>query len=238
MNSTRDVSSTNSSSAPSSPTPRSTPSQTTNPWSGSDFQAAMNRLTGERREPDPAARQAGVPSRIQAGRPNVGQEEDEDDGKEGGSGHAGHMPKAETQSDATTDAKDQGRLEGVFSQGLPPLPAAFSFEQPAVAGGADLEAFAAAMEKAWVNAGGESGKQVSLKFLDGLSPLSGLGVQRLANGTLSLQLSAHANAMATPELSRTLEALKKRMEARGLQISEVTLNEDDGELERLIPKVR
>jgi hypothetical protein len=106
---------------------------------------------------------------------------------------------------------------------------------PAGATGAEIEAFAAAMEKAWLAAGDKT-KGVAMGLSDRGSPLTGLGLARGADGSLSLTLAAHPNA--TPEVTKALESLRKRLEVRGLTLADLQVEADDGDFERLIPKVR
>jgi hypothetical protein len=220
MTHTRDVSTTERSTPPQ----RFAASEPATPWRGAEFNAALQRAA-ERREP--TARQ---PSRAE----HKDDERTEDaadlsalfgpahDFK--GAGDAASTDKAPVEGVGTPGATSHGSAEPVVIQ------------MPAGATGAEIEAFAAAMEKAWLAAGGNTSKGVAIGLSDRGSPLTGLGLARGADGSLSLTLAAHPNA--TPEVTKALETLRKRLEVRGLTLADMLVEADDGDFERLIPKVR
>jgi len=102
---------------------------------------------------------------------------------------------------------------------------------PATGGvAADISALSAAMDNAWA-AAADKGK--ALTVLVERAAVLGLDVKRGADGSLSLILAARPDA--TPEVTRALEALRRRLEARGLSLSELRLAIGD---EGLNPKVQ
>jgi len=220
MTVTRDVSSADRSAAP-QPRPSSEPAT---PWRGAEFNAAL-RQAAERHAP--VVRQP----------PSRAEREDEDRTEDGADLSALFGPARDFQ-DADAAPTDNAPVEGVGAPGAAARGAAEPavVQLPAGATGAEIEAFAAAMEKAWLAAGGDKGKGVALGLADRGSPLTGLGLARGADGSLSLTLAAHPNA--TPEVTKALEALRKRLEVRGLALADLQVEADDGDFERLIPKVR
>ncbi|TCS15930.1 hypothetical protein [Caulobacter sp. BK020] len=219
MTTTRDVSSAE------RPTPpqHHPASEPATPWRGAEFNAAL-RQAAERHAP--AARQQ--PSRTER--------EDEDRTEDGADLSALFGPARDFQS-ADAASTDKPPVEGVGVPGAAHGAAEpVVVQPPAGATGAEIEAFAAAMEKAWLAAGGNASKGVAMGLADRGSPLTGLGLARGADGSLSLTLAAHPNA--TPEVTKALEALRKRLEVRGLTLADLQVEADDGDFERLIPKVR
>ena len=217
MTTTRDVSS-----AERSPTHQPRPnSEPATPWRGAEFNAAL-RQAAERHAP--VSRQ---PSRIQ---------NEDDDRTEDGADLASLFGPAHDFKGSDAASIDKTPVDGVGAPGAQAQGAAEPVlaQIPAGATGAEIEAFAAAMEKAWLAAGGAKG--VAVGVADRGSPLTGLGLIRAADGSLSLTLAAHPNA--TPEVTKALEALRKRLEVRGLTLADVQVEADDGDFERLIPKVR
>ncbi len=90
---------------------------------------------------------------------------------------------------------------------------------PATGGvAADIGALSAAMDNAWA-AAADKGKALSV--LVERAAVIGLDVKRGADGSLSLILAARPDA--TPEVTRALEALRRRLEARGLSLAELRL---------------
>jgi len=203
--------------------PRST-SEPATPWRGAEFNAVL-REAAERHAP--VARQQ--PSRA---------ERDDEDRTEDGADLAALFGPAHDFQGAESARSDETPVEGVGTPGAAAHGAAEPIvaQIPAGATGAEIEAFAAAMEKAWLAAGGASSKGVAMGLADRGSPLTGLGLVRGADGSLSLTLAAHPNA--TPEVTKALEALRKRLEVRGLTLADLRVEADDGDFERLIPKVR
>jgi hypothetical protein len=220
MTTTRDVSTTERSTN-SQPRPTSEPAT---PWRGAEFNAAL-RQAAERHAP--VARQ----------QPSRAEREDEDRAEDGADLSALFGPARDFQS-ADVASTDKASVDGVGAPGAAGHGVAepVVVQPPAGATGAEIEAFAAAMEKAWLAAGGTASKGVAMGLADRGSPLTGLGLARGADGALSLTLAAHPNA--TPEVTKALEALRKRLEVRGLTLADLRVEADDGDFERLIPKVR
>ena len=220
MTATRDVS-TAERSTTHQPRPASEPAT---PWRGAEFNAAL-REAAERHAP------------VARPQPSSAEREDEDKAEDGADLSALFGPARDFQSaDAATT--DKAPVEGVGTPGAAAHGAAdpVVIQIPADATGAEIEAFAAAMEKAWLAAGGTASKGVAMGVADRGSPLTGLGLARDADGSLSLTLAAHPHA--TPEVTKALEALRKRLEVRGLSLADLKVEADDGDFERLIPKVR
>lgn len=220
MTTTRDVSS-----AEGSHPPQHRPTgEPATPWRGAEFNAALQQAA-ERHAP--AARQ----------QPSRAEREDEDRTEDGADLSALFGPARDFQS-ADAASTDKAPVEGVGMPGAAAHGAAepVAVQLPAGATGAEIEAFAAAMEKAWLAAGDKASKGVAMGLADRGSPLTGLGLARGADGSLSLTLAAHPNA--TPEVTKALEALRKRLEVRGLTLADLQVEADDGDFERLIPKVR
>jgi hypothetical protein len=194
------------------------------PWRGAEFNAAL-RQAAERHAP--VARQP----------PSRAERQDEDRTEDGADLSALFGPARDFQS-ADLASTDKAPVEGVGTPGAAAHGTAepVVVQLPAGATGAEIEAFAAAMEKAWLAAGGNASKGVAMGLADRGSPLTGLGLARGADGSLSLTLAAHPNA--TPEVTKALEALRKRLEVRGLALADLQVEADDGDFERLIPKVR
>ena len=219
MTTTRDVSTTERSTTPQ----RIATSEPATPWRGAEFNAALQRAADRR---EPVTRQ---PSRA---------EREDDDRTEDGADLAALFGPAHDFQGGETASTDKAPVEGVGAPGAAAHGAAepVVIQLPAGAGGAEIEAFAAAMEKAWLAAGGNASKGLAMGLADRGSPLTGLGLARGADGSLSLVLAARPNA--TPEVTKALEALRKRLEVRGLTLADMQVEADDGDFERLIPKVR
>jgi hypothetical protein len=219
MTTTRDVSTAE---RPTTPQPRPT-SEPATPWRGGEFHAALQQAA-ERHAP--LARQ---PSRA---------EREDEDRTEDGADLAALFGPAHDFKGADAATTDKAPVDGVGTPGAAAHGAAepVVIQLPAGATSAEIEAFAAAMAKAWLAAGGNASKGVAMGLADRGSPLTGLGLARGADGSLSLTLAAHPNA--TPEVTKALEALRKRLEVRGLTLADLQVEADDGDFERLIPKVR
>ncbi|PVM85669.1 hypothetical protein [Caulobacter radicis] len=207
---------------PNTSTPRGAGEPPT-PWRGSEFQALLQQAA-ERREP--LVRQGARAEREKEA------ERDEDDGKVDLSALLG----------PTRDFQDlAGGQEATGVDALSALTrsAGGAVEAPVTAPGAtaaDIEAFSAAMDKAWLASGGDR-KTLALGMADKASLLTGLGLSRAPDGLLSLTLAARPEA--TPELTKALEALRKRLEVRGLALADLFVEADDGlDPEALIRRVR
>lgn len=218
MTTTRDVSTAERSPPPQ---PRSTGEQST-PWRGADFNTALQQAADRHA---PMARQSARAER------------EDDDRTEDGADLAALFGPAHDFKGSEAPATDKAPVEGAGTPGAAAHGAAdpVVIQIPAGATGAEIDAFAAAMEKAWLAAGDKT-KGVAMGLSDRGSPLTGLGLARGADGSLSLTLAAHPHA--TPEVTKALEALRKRLEVRGLALADLQVEADDGDFERLIPKVR
>lgn len=102
---------------------------------------------------------------------------------------------------------------------------------PATGGiAADINALSAAMDNAWATAA-DKGK--ALTVLVERAAVLGLDVKRGADGSLSLILAARPDA--APEVTRALETLRRRLEARGLSLAELRLQIGDEGLDPKVP---
>lgn len=90
----------------------------------------------------------------------------------------------------------------------------------------DLTTFAAMLDRAWIASFADGAKAVQVRFLEQAWPMTALSLVRLPDGALSLTLAASGHAV--PQVSKTLESLRRRLEARGLDIAELQV-EADGE---------
>lgn len=131
-------------------------------------------------------------------------------------------------------AKGEGEASGVsplatMTQGAQTTEIAVPL--PATGGvAADINALSAAMDNAWA-AAADKGK--ALTVLVERAAVLGLDVKRGADGSLSLILAARPDA--TPEVTRALEALRRRLEARGLSLAELRLAIGDEGLDPKVP---
>jgi len=193
------------------------------PWRGSEFQAVLQQAA-ERREP--MTRQ---PARAERDKET---ERDEDEGKVDLSALLG--PAREFQ-----DISSGQEPTGVDALSALARSGGEAVETPVSAPGAraaDIEAFTAAMDKAWLASGGDR-KAIALGLADKASLLTGLGLSRAPDGAISLTLAARPDA--TPEVTKALEALRKRLEVRGLTLADLFVEADDGlDPESLIRRVR
>ena len=196
----------------STPTPQ--PSAAPAPaWGQGDFQAALRQA------------EAWKPSgRSEEGAKSDKPEDDED--SEAAAAPEGRTDRREAGAPQKDDSAGDGRLESLVG-GPPPPPQATldPVVAPSAAGHVDLE-FAAMLDRLALNAQGDKSKGLQLRFMDAGQPLSTLNVARGADGALNVQLSAHAHQAA--QVNRSLEALKKRLTERGLDIADVNLRPDDG----------
>ena len=117
--------------------------------------------------------------------------------------------------------RKEGALEGVGAE--PGGSAAMTTPGSEVAPGAsavDPAAFAEMVEQAaarGLQGGADAPITVAMNSLG--SPLQAFQLARLPDGSLSLALQAEAGAV--PEVSRSLETLRRRLEARGLSLGEI-----------------
>ncbi|PLR27303.1 hypothetical protein SGCZBJ_07855 [Caulobacter zeae] len=207
---------------PNTSSPRGS-SEPPTPWRGSEFQALLQQAA-ERREP--LFRQTGRAERDKE------TERDEDDGKVDLSALLG--PARDFQDVAGgQEASGVDALSALAKSGGNAVEAPVSSPGATVA---DIEAFTAAMDKAWLASGGDR-KALALGVADKASLLTGLGLSRAPDGSLSLTLAARPDA--TPELTKALETLRKRLEVRGLALADLFVEADDGlDPESLIRRVR
>lgn len=198
-------------------------SESSTPWRGSEFQALLQQAA-ERREP-----QTRQPARAERDKET---ERDEDEGKVDLSALLG--PAREFQDlSGGQEASGVDALSALAKSGGGAVEAPLSSPGATVV---DIEAFTAAMDKAWLASGGDR-KALALGMADKASLLTGLGLSRAPDGSLSLTLAARPDA--TPELTKALEALRKRLEVRGLALADLFVEVDDGlDPESLIRRVR
>lgn len=179
-------------------------------WREGDFEAALRRA--QERRPEQLDEKA--PRRS---------ERPEDESR----ADAGSVPPGVERTEAHVfPAEDKGELRSEnVAGGPPPLPGA---SEPAAvqspAGVANLDAFAAAMEQAALNAAADKSKQVQVTFPDA-GPLSGLSLARGPDGAFTVQLVAHSHAV--PQVNRALEPLKRRLLDRGLPVAEVRMERNE-----------
>ncbi|MBI1682731.1 hypothetical protein [Caulobacter hibisci] len=217
------------------PSVRSSSSEPATPWRGADFQAALQQAA-ERREPRARDSQPREPSSRQPARTERQAEAEREDDEDGVVDLSALLGPAREFQDlsASSDATGVDALAGLSRSGgeAVAIPVAAS----GTVGAAEIEAFAAAMEKAWLAAGGDR-KSLALGLADKASPLTGLGLSRAPDGALSLTLAARPDA--APEVTKALEALRKRLEVRGLALADLFVETDDGlDPESLIRRVR
>jgi hypothetical protein len=124
------------------------------------------------------------------------------------------------------DSEEAGKVDIVpgqadRTQAAPTVPAA------AVQPGSpmDLAAFSAMLDKAWAVATPDGPKALQVRFLEQAWPMTGVQLVRQPDGALSVTLAA--SGLAVPQVSRTLEGLRKRLEARGLDIADLKLEAED-----------
>lgn len=124
------------------------------------------------------------------------------------------------------DSEEAGKVDIVAGQAdrtlaAPTVPAA------AVQPGSpvDLAAFSAMLDKAWAVASPDGPKALQVRFLEQAWPMTGVQLVRQPDGALSVTLAA--SGLAVPQVSRTLEGLRKRLEARGLDIADLKLEAED-----------
>lgn len=198
--------------------PTHSPAGRTEPdWrGGQDFQAYLR--AAEPRERTPAK----TPSRAK---------KDEKEERETGADLSSLFGPATLSAHA---AKSEGEASGISA--LAPTSQGGHTAELAIpvsgAGGlaADINALSAAMDSAWA-AAADKGK--ALTVLVERAAVLGLDVKRGADGSLSLILAARPDA--TPEVTRALEALRRRLEARGLTLAELRLASGEEGLDPKVP---
>lgn len=205
----------NSAPARSAPAARSA-SPAPSAWSGGAFEAALDQAAARRQALESGERQPRFARRDEDAEPVRDRPDD--------------ARREETKADDKADKAD-GQLNNIAGatglnavQGGPAAAAGFT---------GDVEAMASMMEKAWLAAQADAAKGMQVQFTDRTLALAGFGVMRLADGGLTLQLAAHQRP--TPELERALELMRRRLEARGVAVSEVRVAPADPDSEHRPP---
>ncbi|MGX8271345.1 hypothetical protein ACWQV9_01525 [Brevundimonas diminuta] len=185
-------------------------------WSGGAFEAALDQAAARRHALEAGERQPRFARRDEDAEPVRDRPDD--------------ARREEAKADDKTD-KAEGQLNNIAGatglnavQGGPAAAAGFT---------GDVEAMASMMEKAWLAAQADASKGMQVQFTDRTLALAGFGVMRLADGGLTLQLAAHQRP--TPELERALELMRRRLEARGVAVSEVRVAPADPDSEHRPP---
>lgn len=203
-------------SAPARPTPSArSASPAPSAWSGGAFEAALDQASARRHALESGERQPRFARRDEDAEPVRDRPDD--------------ARREETKADDKAD-KAEGQLNVAGATGLNAVQGG-----PAAAAGftGDVEAMASMMEKAWLAAQADAAKGMQVQFTDRTLALAGFGVMRLADGGLTLQLAAHQRP--TPELERALELMRRRLEARGVAVSEVRVAPADPDSEHRPP---
>lgn len=135
------------------------------------------------------------------------------------------------------DMEEAGKVDIVSGQ-ADRSQAAPATEPAAVMPGSpvDLAAFAAMLDKAWTASGPNGPQAMQVRFLEQAWPMTGVQLVRLPDGALSLTLAASGHAV--PQVSRTLEGLRRRLEARGLDIADLKLEAEGDESAHLVGRGR
>ena len=185
-------------------------------WSGGAFEAALDQAAARRHALESGERQPRFARRDEDAEPVRDRPDD--------------ARREEAKADDKAD-KAEGPLNNIAGatglnavQGGPAAAAGFT---------GDVEAMASMMEKAWLAAQADAAKGMQVQFTDRTLALAGFGVMRLADGGLTLQLAAHQRP--TPELERALELMRRRLEARGVAVSEVRVAPADPDSEHRPP---
>lgn len=190
------------------PSPQRASTPAPSAWSAGSFEAALDQAAARRHALEAGERQ-----------PKLARRDDEVE------------PTRERTDDRRQDDPLLKEDRGDKAEGLTGLAAqtALNGLQGAPIAGAgftgDVEAMAMMMEKAWLAAQADAAKGMSVQFTDKAMTLAGFGVMRLADGGLSLQLASHQKS--TPELERALELMRRRLEARGVSVSDVQIAQVD-----------
>jgi len=177
------------------------------PWRAADFQAALHRAS---REP-------------------VRQNDKDDD--EPAPTEIPTSPLSSLSRELTTfkaDTEEAGKVDIVVGQGERNL-AAPAVEPSVVMPGSpvDLQSFAQMLDKAWVGDFANGAKAMQVRFLDQSLPMTAVQMVRLPDGAMSVTLAA--SGQAVPQVSKTLETLRRRLEARGLDVVELKVEADKGD---------
>lgn len=204
-------------SAPARPAPSArSVSSAPSAWSGGAFEAALDQAAARRHALEAGERQPRFARRDEDAEPVRDRPDD--------------ARREEAKADDKAD-KAEGQLNNIAGatglnavQGGPAAAAGFT---------GDVEAMASMMEKTWLAAQADAAKGMQVQFTDRTLALAGFGVMRLADGGLTLQLAAHQRP--TPELERALELMRRRLEARGVAVSEVRVAPADADSEHRPP---
>lgn len=197
--------------------PQSAASRSEPDWrGGQDFQSYLR--AAEPRERTPAK----TPSRAR---------KDEKEERETGADLSSLFGPATLSAHAAKGEGDASGVAGLAATTQSGQAAEIAAPLPAAGGVmADINALSAAMDNAWA-AAADKGK--ALTVLVERAAVMGLDVKRGADGSLSLILAARPDA--TPEVTRALEALRRRLEARGLSLAELRLAIGDEGLDPKVP---
>ena len=190
------------------PSPQRASTHAPSAWTAGAFEAALDQAAARRHALEADERQPKFARRDDEVEPTRERTDDrrQDD----------HLSKEDRgdKAEGLTGLAAQTALNGL--QGAPIAGAGFT---------GDVEAMAMMMEKAWLAAQADAAKGMSVQFTDKAMTLAGFGVMRLADGGLSLQLASHQKS--TPELERALELMRRRLEARGVSVSDVQVVQVD-----------
>lgn len=194
--------------------------------SGDAFNAALRDANrGVDREEEPSARRADKRDEDDKRKKRKG----EGEAPAAGAARAGAKgAPAPLQAHARAPDEKQGKAD--ILSGLTPHPGgaqhAEAVQGPAGADAVDPAAFAQMLEQAAARAETLApGQTLQVRFTDLRVPLEGVAVTRLPDGSLGMTLTAGPNA--TPEVSKALETLRRRLEARGINLGELKLAEED-----------
>jgi hypothetical protein len=136
-----------------------------------------------------------------------------------GEGGGGHVQARGRDPEGKTDI-----LSGLM-QHPGGLVAAASDEPPPPANEVDPAQFAQMLEQAAARAEPLQPNQViQVRFTDLSSPLQEVQVSRLPDGSLGMTVAA--TDAAVPEVSRSLETLRRRLEAKGVNLGELKMAEE------------
>lgn len=193
-----------------------------------------------------ALRDAGGDARAAEGRSDRTESRDEDD--QDGQGRDGRKRRkgaGEGKADAPPPGAAKGGLGGLQAMlgrpklqdmsdksGLAALTAnpgggggAGEAEAPSAPGGPDLAVFAQMLEDAAARAQVAAPNQaIQVTLNDARGSLEGVSIARLPDGSLSMTLQASPGAVT--EVTRTLESLRRRLEAKGVTLGELKLAEE------------
>lgn len=193
---------------PRTPTPSRGSSQPPSAWSAASFEAAMDQAAARRQGLEAGERQPKFLKRDDEVEPVRDRADDRN------------------QDDSLSREDRADKAEGLTALTGQTAFAGLQAGQIGTVGfTGDAEAMAMMMEKAWLAAQADAAKGMQVQFTDKAFALAGFGVMRMADGGLSLQLAAHQRS--TPELERALELMRRRLEAKGVHVGDVSVAEVD-----------